>query len=423
MQTPEKIAIIGVGYVGLPLAVCFSKEFDVVAYDLNPKRIEQLRAGHDRTNEVESHELANKRLHFTCDRADLKGISFYIVTVPTPVDTFNIPDMTPLISACEELAPVLSKGATVVFESTVYPGLTEDILAPKLEKLTGLKYNKDFFMGYSPERVNPGDKEHTIPKIKKIVAGSTPQTLELVAATYGKIIKAGLHRAKNIATAEAAKVIENIQRDVNIGLINELAVLFDRMDLDIYDVLEASATKWNFLPFKPGLVGGHCIGVDPFYLTHKAQELGYHADMILAGRRINDHMADFFAEKCLKEMLARKLSPINGKVLILGFTFKENCPDVRNTKVANLVRALKTYGLDVDIVDPVADREAAHHEYGMSLIEKIPPGTLYNAILFTVPHKELTTLAREGALEGHLAPSGFIFDIKGILKTGPNVIH
>ncbi|MBI3542777.1 MAG: nucleotide sugar dehydrogenase [Deltaproteobacteria bacterium] len=422
MKTPSKLAIIGVGYVGLPLAVCFSKELDVVAYDLSERRVKELRSGVDRTNEVESHELSNPRLTFTSNKDDLKNISFYIVTVPTPVDRFNVPDMTPLISACEALAPVLTKGAIVVFESTVYPGLSEEELAPRLEKLTGMKYNKDFFFGYSPERVNPGDKEHTIPKIKKIVSGSTPEVLEVVAETYGKIIKAGIHRAPNIATAEAAKVIENIQRDVNIGLVNELAVLFDRMGLDIYEVLAASGTKWNFLPFRPGLVGGHCIGVDPFYLTHKANSIGFNAEMILAGRRTNDHMADFFSNKCLREMLHRKITPVGASVLVLGFTFKENCPDVRNTKVNDLVNALKRYDLTVDAVDPTADREIAHHEYGIDLLEKIPSGKKYDAVVFAVAHKELVELASKG-LEAHLKPGAFILDIKGTLKTGPSVIH
>ena len=422
MNTPSKLAVIGVGYVGLPLAVCFSKEMDVVAYDLNDRRVKELKAGHDRTNEVESAELSNPRLQFTSNRDDLKGVLFYIVTVPTPVDKFNIPDMSPLISACEVLAPVMSKGAVVCFESTVYPGLTEEVLAPKLASLTGMVYNKDFFFGYSPERVNPGDKEHTIPKIKKIVSGSTPEVLDLVATVYGKIVKAGIHRARNIATAEAAKVIENIQRDVNIGLVNELAVLFERLGLDIYDVLEASGTKWNFLPFRPGLVGGHCIGVDPFYLTHKASEVGFHTEVILAGRRVNDHMANFFAEKCLREMLRRKVSPIGAEVLLLGFTFKENCPDVRNTKVNDLHRELVKYGLKVDAVDPVADRDSAHHEYGVELLEKIPAGKKYDAVVFAVAHKELSVLANQG-LEAHLKSGAFILDIKGLLKTGPTVIH
>ena len=422
MNTPSKLAVIGVGYVGLPLAVCFSKEMDVVAYDLNDRRVKELKAGHDRTNEVESAELSNPRLQFTSNRDDLKGVLFYIVTVPTPVDKFNIPDMSPLISACEVLAPVMSKGAVVCFESTVYPGLTEEVLAPKMESLTGMKYNKDFFFGYSPERVNPGDKEHTIPKIKKIVAGSTPEVLDMVAAVYGKIVKAGIHRARNIATAEAAKVIENIQRDVNIGLINELAVLFERLGLDIYDVLEASGTKWNFLPFRPGLVGGHCIGVDPFYLTHKANEVGFHTEMILAGRRVNDHMANFFADRCLREMLKRKISPIGAEVLLLGFTFKENCPDVRNTKVNDLHRELTRYGLKIDAVDPVADRDGAHHEYGIELLEKIPAGKKYDAVVFAVAHKELAALVTKG-LDEYFKPAAFILDIKGLLKAGPTVIH
>lgn len=422
MNTPSKLAILGVGYVGLPLAVCFSKELDVVAFDISERRVRELKSGQDRTNEVESEDLKNPRLRFTDRVEDLKGIGFYIVTVPTPVDRFNIPDMTPLLSACEVLGSVLSKGATVVFESTVYPGLTEEVLAPKLEALTGMKYNRDFFFGYSPERVNPGDKEHTIPKIKKIVSGSTPEALELVASVYGKIIKAGIHKAPNIATAEAAKVIENIQRDVNIGLINELAVLFDRIGLDVHEVLEASSTKWNFLPFKPGLVGGHCIGVDPFYLTHKATSVGFHPEMILAGRRVNDNMAHFFAEKCLREMLRRQITPVGAEVLVLGFTFKENCPDVRNTKVNDLVLSLKKYGLKVEIVDPVADREGARHEYQAEVREMIPSGKKYDAIVLAVQHREFMDMLKVG-LDGYMKSTGFILDIKGTLKRGPSVIH
>ena len=421
MNMPSRIAILGVGYVGLPLAVCFAKELEVVAYDLNERRIKELKDGEDRTNEVESSELSNPKLHFTANRDDLKGVPFYIVTVPTPVDKFNVPDMTPLISACDVLAPVISKGAIIVFESTVYPGLTEDELAPYLAKLTGLTYNKDFFFGYSPERVNPGDKEHTIPTDQEDRLGSTPEVLEVVAGTYGKIIKAGIHRAPNIATAEAAKVIENIQRDVNIGLVNELAVLFDRMGLDIHEVLAASGTKWNFLPFKPGLVGGHCIGVDPFYLTHKAASLNFHTEMILAGRRVNDHMAPFYAEKCVREMTKRQVRLSDAAILLLGFTFKENCPDVRNTKVNDMLTALKKWGMMVDVVDPVADRDGAHHEYGVDILDRIPDRK-YDAVIFAVPHKELIETVSKG-LESRMKQGGFILDIKGLLKSGPTIIH
>lgn len=421
MGIPTKIGIVGIGYVGLPLAVCFAKDLEVVAFDVNEQRVKELESGFDRTGEIESSELKSPNLKYTAKVTDLEGLSVIIVTVPTPVDRFNVPDLGPLNSACDTIACVMSKGCTVVFESTVYPGLTEQLLAPRLEKLTGLRFNKDFYLGYSPERVNPGDKEHTIPKIKKIVAGSTPETGELLAQLYGKIVKAGIHRAPNIATAEAAKVIENIQRDVNIGLINELNVLFDRLGLDIHEVLEASGTKWNFLPFKPGLVGGHCIGVDPFYLTHKAIEVGFHPEVILAGRRINDSMADFYAKKTLREMMHRQVNPINANLLVLGFTFKENCPDVRNTKVNDLVKSIKGYGLKVDIFDPVADASIASHEYGVEILSALPKKK-YNAVILAVPHREILALAKDG-FETFLADSAFVYDIKGVLKRNQNVIH
>ncbi|MEW6055140.1 MAG: nucleotide sugar dehydrogenase [Bdellovibrionota bacterium] len=421
IDLPREIGIVGVGYVGLPLAVCFSKVMKVRAYDRNPTRIQELSAGIDRTNEVPATELGSPNLLFTSKKNDLKGLNFFIVTVPTPVDKYNAPDLTPLFSACEILSEVLQKGATVVFESTVYPGLTEEVLAPKLEELTGLKLNVDFFLGYSPERVNPGDKEHTIPKIKKIVSGSNQKTLELVAGMYSKIVAAGIHCAKDIRTAEAAKVIENIQRDVNIGLINELTVLFDRLGLDVHEVLEASGTKWNFLKFKPGLVGGHCIGVDPYYLTHKSLEVGYHPEMILAGRRTNDSMPEFFAEKLLRKLLERKVSPIGSEVLVLGFTFKENCPDVRNTKVVDLVRALQKYGIKVDVADPIADRELARKEYGLELLDGIPQKK-YTAAVLAVPHAPILKQLDEG-LDQIIDPKGFLLDIKGIFPSSPNVVH
>ncbi len=425
---PSKIAVIGAGYVGLPLALGFSKvpDLKVIAYDLNRKRIQELQKGEDRTNETDLTELkdALKRsaILFTDNKDDIKDVSFFIVTVPTPVDEYTVPDLSPLLSACETLGPVLSKNSIVVFESTVYPGLTEEILAPRLEKLSGLKYNQDFFLGYSPERVNPGDKEHSLSKVKKIVAGSTPEVLELMSAVYSKVVSVGVHKAPNIATAEAAKVIENIQRDVNIGLINELAVLCDKFGLDIYQVLEAANTKWNFLPFKPGLVGGHCIGVDPYYLTHKAKQVGYHPEMILAGRKINDSMASFFADKVLRNLVLRKISPVDASILILGFTFKENCPDTRNTKVADLVKTLISYGMQVDIVDPVADRESAKKEYGFEILSTLPKGKKYNASVFAVPHKELIDVAKKEH-ESFLISEGFLLDLKGLLLAGPQVIH
>ncbi|MGE4231750.1 MAG: nucleotide sugar dehydrogenase [Bacteriovoracia bacterium] len=421
----EQIGIIGVGYVGLPLAIAFSKNQKVIAFDLNAKRIQELNNGFDRTNEADSSSLKNGNLVYTSNKDDLANVDIYIVTVPTPVDEFNVPDLNPLLTACDIIGSTLKKGNTVVFESTVYPGLTEEILAPKLEEVSSLKYNTDFFLGYSPERINPGDKEHTIEKITKVVSGSTPETLDKIASLYSRIIKAGVHKTTNIATAEAAKVIENIQRDVNVGLINELATIFEHLKLDIYDVLEASGTKWNFLKFKPGLVGGHCIGVDPYYLTHKAQQLGLNPAMILAGRRINDSMPSFFATKLVKNLIARKLNPVDAEVLVLGFTFKENCPDVRNTKVAELVNQLSAFGIKSDIVDPIADVELARLEYNVDILKTLPQNRnkKYAAAILAVSHKELLDLVQKGTIETELEELGFIFDIKGSLKASHKVLH
>ncbi len=421
-DTIQSIAIIGVGYVGLPLSVGFSKYFQVTAYDRNSKRIDELKNGIDSTHEAASSSLRNPQLLFTNKTEDLKNQSIFIVTVPTPVDAFHVPDLEPLQSACELIGPYLSKGATVVFESTVYPGLTEEVLAPKLEKVSGLKFNKDFFLGYSPERVNPGDKVHTLSNIQKIVAGSTPQTLELLFELYSKIITVGVVKVSNIATAEAAKVIENIQRDVNIGLINELTVLFDRLNLDVHEVLDAASTKWNFMKFKPGLVGGHCIGVDPFYLTHKANQVGYHPEMILAGRRINDSMAAFYAEKFVKELVKRKVNLHQAEVLVLGFTFKENCPDIRNTKVCDLVTSLQSYGLKVDVVDPLANPNKVKQEYGVLLSPDIPKKK-YHGIVFAVPHQSLLSQGADNAFKQHLLEEGLVLDIKAVLKKLLHVIH
>jgi UDP-N-acetyl-D-galactosamine dehydrogenase len=352
----EKIGIIGLGYVGLPLAVEFGKVIDVVGFDINKERIEELKKGFDRTKEVEEADLkSSKKLSFSSNLEDLKSATYFIVTVPTPVDEYKKPDLTPLLSASKTVGSVLKKGDIVIYESTVYPGCTEEDCVPVLEKTSGLSFNVDFFCGYSPERINPGDKLHRVTTIKKITSGSTPEIADKVDALYKKIVIAGTHKASSIKVAEAAKVIENAQRDINIAFVNELALIFDRMGIDTHQVLEAAGTKWNFLPFKPGLVGGHCIGVDPYYLTHKAESVGYRAEVIIAGRRINDNMGAHIASKVIK-LMAQHEHPIHeGKILVLGITFKENCPDIRNSKVVDVIQELKSYGTSVDVYDPQAD--------------------------------------------------------------------
>ena len=362
----KTIAIIGLGYVGLPLAVEFGKVRQVIGFDINVKRIEELRDGRDHTLECSSQELAEALyLRYSWNSEDLQQAQIFIVTVPTPVDQANRPDMTPLVKASETVGKVLKVGDIVVYESTVYPGATEEVCVPVLEKFSGLKFNLDFFCGYSPERINPGDKEHRLPTIKKVTSGSTPEVAEAVDQLYQEIITAGTYKASSIKVAEAAKVIENTQRDLNIALMNELSLIFKKLGIDTLEVLKAAGTKWNFLPFRPGLVGGHCIGVDPYYLTHKAQEVGYHPEVILAGRRINDGMARHVADETVKLMLRKNLPVLGSKVLVLGLTFKENCPDVRNTKVVDIVKALRTYNTQVDVYDPWIDIEEAEHEYGL----------------------------------------------------------
>ncbi|PTV51005.1 Vi polysaccharide biosynthesis UDP-N-acetylglucosamine C-6 dehydrogenase TviB [Acinetobacter pittii] len=388
-----RIAIIGLGYVGLPLAVEFGKKGPVIGFDINQKRIDELKSGQDHTLEVTSEELQkSKHLSFSANLDDLKQSNFFIVTVPTPVDQVNRPDLTPLRKASETVGQALKKGDIVVYESTVYPGATEEVCIPILEKVSGLKFNQDFFAGYSPERINPGDKVNTLTKIKKITSGSTPEVANTVDAVYASIITAGTHKASSIKVAEAAKVIENTQRDLNIALVNELSVIFDRIGIDTLDVLEAAGSKWNFLPFRPGLVGGHCIGVDPYYLTHKAEEVGYHPQVILAGRRINDNMARYVARNTIKLMLQNGIDVPRAKVGVLGVTFKENCPDIRNSKVADLIKELEFWGAQVVVADPWADADEVRHEYGIEL-GKVDAQNPVDSVIIAVGHNEFRSLS------------------------------
>lgn len=383
-----RIGVVGLGYVGLPLAVEFGKHYETVGFDIKPERIAELSKGRDSTLEVSRAELkSSKRLSFTSDLATLRKCRVYIVTVPTPIDDYKRPDLTPLVKASETIGKVLKKGDVVVYESTVYPGCTEEECVPVLERVSGLTFNRDFFAGYSPERINPGDKQHRVTTIKKVTSGSTPEVAEFVDKLYGSIITAGTHKASSIRVAEAAKVIENTQRDVNIALINELALIFNRLGIDTEEVLLASGTKWNFLPFRPGLVGGHCIGVDPYYLTHKAQEIGYHPEMILAGRRLNDNMALYVASEVARLMGDRRIHVKGSRVLVLGLAFKENCPDLRNSKVADVVRELGKYGAKVDVYDPWVDAREAKHEYGIRLV-KAPKPRSYDAVVLAVGHQQ-----------------------------------
>jgi UDP-N-acetyl-D-galactosamine dehydrogenase len=403
-MNPEKtIAIIGLGYVGLPLAVEFGKHRPVMGFDINPKRIEELKGGQDHTLECSREELAQaQHLRYSCDLQDLKSASIFIVTVPTPVDQANRPDMTPLVKASETVGKVLKAGDIVIYESTVYPGATEEVCVPVLEKASGLKFNSDFFCGYSPERINPGDKVNTLTTIKKITSGSTAAVAEEVDALYRSIIKAGTWKASSIKVAEAAKVIENSQRDLNIAFVNELSVIFERMDIDTLEVLEAAGSKWNFLPFRPGMVGGHCIGVDPYYLTHKAEELGYHPQVILAGRRINDNMARYAARGLIKRMLQNGIDVARSKVGVMGITFKENCPDIRNSKVADLVKELQGWGVTVVVTDPWADPEEVKHEYGIELGD-ISPSHQVDSLVIAVGHKEFREMTPE-TLKAYCSP-------------------
>ncbi len=413
-----KIAIIGLGYVGLPLAVEFGKQRAVLGFDINVARIEELRGGTDHTLETDAQELAGARhLSFSHDPADLKDCQVYVVTVPTPVDRANRPDLTPLVKASETVGRSLKRGDVVVYESTVYPGATEEVCVPILEKISGLKFNVDFFCGYSPERINPGDKLHRLPSIRKVTSGSTPEVGRAVDAMYAQIITAGTHLASSIKVAEAAKVIENTQRDLNIALMNELSLIFRKLGIDTLEVLQAAGTKWNFLPFRPGLVGGHCIGVDPYYLTHKAQEVGYHAEVILSGRRINDSMAAHVADETVKLMLKKNIPVLQSRILVLGLTFKENCPDLRNTKVADIVTTLQGYNAEVDIYDPWIDVDEAMHEYGLSCLKQQPAPGQYDAVIVAVSHREFEALGAPG-IQALGRPGAVLFDVKGILPFG-----
>lgn len=418
----SKIALIGLGYVGLPLAVEFAKKYPTLGFDINKSRIEELGKGKDRTLEVADEELksvtvenpmklknSTKGLYCTDAITDISECNIYIITVPTPTDAYNRPVLTPLTKSSETVGQVLSKGDVVVYESTVYPGVTEDHCVPILEKVSGLKYNEDFFVGYSPERINPGDKKHTVTKILKVTSGSTPEVAEYVDQLYKSVITAGTFKASSLKVAEAAKVIENSQRDINIAFVNELAKIFNLMGIDTSEVLEAAGTKWNFLPFKPGLVGGHCIGVDPYYLAQKAQEVGYHPEIILAGRRLNDSMGEYVASQIVKLMIRRERKILGAKVLMLGITFKEDCPDIRNTRAIDIYKELNSYEIDTDVYDPWADAAEVKHEYGIDLVDA-PKGT-YDAIVLAVAHKEflemdLVSMKKEG---------GILFDVKSIL--------
>ena len=409
-----RLAVVGLGYVGLPLAVEFGKKRSVIGYDISAARIAALKNRHDATLEVSDEELREARgLYYTTDLADLTNCNVYIVTVPTPIDEHKRPDLSPLIKASGAIGKVLKKGDIVIYESTVYPGATEDDCAPVLEAVSGLKFNVDFYAGYSPERINPGDKLHRVSTIKKVTSGSTPEVAELVDQLYGEIIVAGTHKAASIKVAEAAKVIENTQRDLNIALINELAIIFNRMGIDTEAVLQAAGTKWNFLPFRPGLVGGHCIGVDPYYLTYKAMAIGYHPEIILAGRRLNDGMGAYVTSQLVKALIKRRIHVEGARILIMGLTFKENCPDLRNTRVIDIVRELADYNATVDVHDPWASADEAQREYGLALVEQ-PERGAYDAIVLAVAHdqfRELGASVRDFGKEQHV-----LYDLKYVLR-------
>lgn len=409
-----KIAIVGLGYVGLPLAVEFGKTVATVGFDIQQKRIEELKSGQDHTLETSPEELKQAmHLSYTTQVNDLKDCNFFIVTVPTPIDEYKQPDLTPLVKASETIGKVLKKDDIVVYESTVYPGATEEVCIPVLEKVSGLRFNQDFFAGYSPERINPGDKEHRVTNILKITSGSTPEVADVVDEVYNLIIRAGTHKAPSIKVAEAAKVIENTQRDVNIALINELALIFNKMGIDTEDVLKAAGTKWNFLPFRPGLVGGHCIGVDPYYLTHKAQAIGYHPEIILAGRRLNDGMGAYVVTQLVKTMVKKRIQVEGAKVLVLGLSFKENCPDIRNTRIIDIIQELQEYHIEVDVHDPWVDAAEVQHEYGLELTTELKHH-YYDAVVLAVAHHQFKTLSREDI--ANLCKANFVlYDLKYVL--------
>jgi UDP-N-acetyl-D-galactosamine dehydrogenase len=421
MQHNRKISVIGLGYVGLPVAVAFGHQEETIGFDIDPQRLAELRDRHDRTGEVSAEELRLSRVHFTDSLEILRQADFHIVAVPTPVDEARKPDLSPMLRASETVGRALKPGDIVVYESTVYPGATEEDCVPVLERVSGLRCGVDFFVGYSPERINPGDKEHTFTRITKIVSGQTPEVLEIVAAVYGSVVTAGVHKASSIKVAEAAKVIENTQRDLNIALMNELAVIFKRMGIDTLEVLEAAGTKWNFLPFRPGLVGGHCIGVDPYYLTHKAQKLGYHPEVILAGRRINDGMGRYVAAETIKQMILAGHCVRGAKVAVLGLTFKEDCPDLRNSRVIDIITELRTYGIEPLVHDPIADAEEARHEYGVRLAswEEIKD---CDALVLAVAQRfyKSVSLADWKSL---LKPEGVLSDVKSLIDPSAAAAH
>lgn len=411
----NKVAVIGLGYVGLPLAVEFGKIMPTIGFDLNENRVKELNNGLDQTFEIESHELKTaKSLQITSDLADISTADVYVITVPTPIDRHNNPDLNPLISASKMVGSCLSKGNLVIYESTVFPGCTEEVCVPILEEISGLKFNVDFECGYSPERINPGDKQHRLPDIKKVTSGSTAQAANFVDQLYGKIIRAGTHKAESIRVAEAAKVIENTQRDLNIALINELAIIFNKLGIDTHAVLEAAGSKWNFLPFKPGLVGGHCIGVDPYYLTHKAQEIGYNPEVILAGRRLNDKMSQYVATQLVKSLIAKDINVNRSKCLVLGLSFKENCPDIRNTKVADVILELKNYGINVDVYDPWVNPKDALEEYNLCMIES-PKLKHYDSIILAVAHSDFVELG-VSEIAKFAKNDCVFFDLKGVFQ-------
>ena len=413
----KKIAIIGLGYVGLPLDVAFGEKRAVVGFDINRKRIQELNQGYDFTRELDQQELARaSQLSFADELEGIADCQVYIVTVPTPIDEYKSPDLTPLVKASETVGKVLKQGDIVIYESTVFPGATEEVCVPILERISGLTFNKDFYAGYSPERINPGDKEHRVTTIKKVTSGSTPEIATEVDDLYGEIITAGTHKASSIRVAEAAKVIENTQRDLNIALMNELAMIFAKLGIDTHEVLAAAGTKWNFLPFKPGLVGGHCIGVDPYYLTHKAQSIGYHPEVILAGRRVNDNMGAYAASELIKKMIRHGQTVSGAKILVMGLTFKENCPDLRNTRVIDVIHELRDFGCQVDVSDPWASNAEALHEYGLQLSEDWTSGG-YDAVVIAVPHREYAAMSASD-FRSLIHDKGVLFDLKGILPLG-----
>lgn len=414
LKGEETLAVIGLGYVGLPIALAFARKVKVLGFDINQERVALMRQGIDPSNELTSEAFEGCNIRFSCDAEDLNEVSFYIVAVPTPIDDANLPDLKPLLSATRSVAGSLTKGNYVVFESTVYPGCTEEDCIPVLEELSGLTYNTDFFVGYSPERINPGDKVHTLENVVKVVSGSTPEALETVASVYELVVEAGVHRAPTIKVAEAAKIIENTQRDVNIALINELSIIFNKLNINTYDVLEAAGTKWNFLNFTPGLVGGHCIGVDPYYLTHRAQQAGYHSKVITSGRYVNDSMGFYIAKQTVKKVIAQGKVIQQSRALIMGVTFKEDVTDIRNSKVIDIVNELKSYQMSVDLVDPHASSEEMHHEYGVSLVSA--PVDKYDAIIVAVNHREYAALDEAYFSSLMATEKGVFIDVKGLYK-------